>query len=353
VHEDNVIDDGVVERLLAALADALRRTRKDPFNSPVTVAEIYQDLIPYRSVRTALGFQMTADYEHTVLRMLAGEKELARLEPEEAREELRAELDMPNPNVGLFRKFAACDVWILEQGLTLNEDGPPAPQQAEPAPQNPEPVLEPLDSLLPGLEPAAPEPAPDPAPEPAPEPPAVQPASDQPAPEPAPPPPAPEPVPAADQLPAETDLPVLELDTEPAAGAGGETIQMSDALLWAEAEPEGEWDAADGELILEEEVQEPQTTADTLPPPADAGVHEPTNRQDAVNRVDMSQPQGKVVTAQAAGSCAFCQGSLPGGRVIRFCPFCGADQAMTPCPSCREPLDPAWKFCIACGNQQG
>jgi predicted amidophosphoribosyltransferase len=54
----------------------------------------------------------------------------------------------------------------------------------------------------------------------------------------------------------------------------------------------------------------------------------------------------------AAGSCAFCRSALPGGRVVRFCPQCGADQSMHPCPSCREPLDPSWKFCIGCGSRQ-
>ena len=60
------------------LADALRR-RPQAFDAPVTVAEIYQDLVPYRAVRSALGFDMNADYEHTLLRLLAGEEDLARL----------------------------------------------------------------------------------------------------------------------------------------------------------------------------------------------------------------------------------------------------------------------------------
>lgn len=116
-------DDGFVEKVHACLADALRRSRPDPFGSPVTVAEIYQDLVPYRRIRTAVGFQMNADYEHTLLRLLAGEGGYARLEPSEARDELRAELAMPNPNVGLFRKYAACDVWI-----TPTEVAPPLVQ---------------------------------------------------------------------------------------------------------------------------------------------------------------------------------------------------------------------------------
>ena len=332
MEQDYLIDDGLVDRLLAALADALRRTRKDPFGAPVTVAEIYQDLVPYRSVRTALGFQMNADYEHTVLRLLAGENELAKLEPDEAREELRSELDTPNPNVGLFRKFAACDVWILRTELTLGDatESTDKPERVAPPPIH-EPA--PLHEAPPLREPA-----------PMHEPPAVH---------------APDPVtqPAAESASpvdtSEDDLPVLELETELVGEeAGGEGPVDGGNLEWAESVPEGEWSDAEGELLLEEEVQDPPDTPDTSVRPAAAGAHEPMPQPEAAVMFDSSQSQGTIATAHAAGSCSFCQGSLPGGRVVRFCPSCGADQSMQPCGSCREPLDPSWKFCIGCGQSQ-
>jgi hypothetical protein len=94
--------------------EAVRRRRDgDPHGSPVTVAEIYQELAPYRSVRSALGLDMNADYEHTLLRLLSGEGRLARVEPAAAREQMERELESPNPNVALYRKFAGCDVWLL------------------------------------------------------------------------------------------------------------------------------------------------------------------------------------------------------------------------------------------------
>jgi hypothetical protein len=110
----NPMLDETIGQLHAILAEALRESREKPFEQPVTVAEIYQDLVPYRVVRGLLGVEMNADYEHALLRLLAGEEERVRLEPAEARDELRAELDSPNPNVALYRKFAACDVWVRE-----------------------------------------------------------------------------------------------------------------------------------------------------------------------------------------------------------------------------------------------
>src|SRR5512142_2176818 len=104
--------DSVVLRLHRALAEALQRRRPDIEAAPVTVAEIYQELVPYRNVRATVGFEMNADYEHALLRLLAGEDALVRLEPEEVRQQLERELRTPNPDVTLFRRFAACDVWV-------------------------------------------------------------------------------------------------------------------------------------------------------------------------------------------------------------------------------------------------
>jgi hypothetical protein len=106
--------DNSVEKLHRALVTAITQSRGGDFAHPVTVAEIYQQLLPYRAARAAVGFDMNADYEYALLRLLAGEGNFARLEPGEVRETLRSELESPNPNVGLFREYANCDVWITE-----------------------------------------------------------------------------------------------------------------------------------------------------------------------------------------------------------------------------------------------
>lgn len=106
------MNDSAVAQLHRTLVDALRRSRPAGPNRPVTVAEIYQDLVPYKTARTVAGFSMNADYEHALLRLLAGEGDYARIEPSEVRDKLRMELESPNPDVSLYRDFAACDVWI-------------------------------------------------------------------------------------------------------------------------------------------------------------------------------------------------------------------------------------------------
>jgi hypothetical protein len=101
-----------VQRLHRALVDAMRKSRGDDFETPITVSQIYQELVPYRVARGSVGFEMNADYEFTLLRLLAGDGDLARLEPAEVRTMLAKEAESPNPNVSLFRAYANCDVWV-------------------------------------------------------------------------------------------------------------------------------------------------------------------------------------------------------------------------------------------------
>lgn len=137
--------DAIHFRLYRLLVEALRERDADLADRPVTVAEIYQELAPYRGVREALGVDLNADYEHALLRLLAGEDDLLRLEPSAARDELRLELESPNPYVGLYRKFAACDVWVKmhqndRAGTTATTPSTPVTNGEEP--MIPEPVQE-------------------------------------------------------------------------------------------------------------------------------------------------------------------------------------------------------------------
>lgn len=257
--------DVYVERLYAALTDAMRSGRPRAFDAPVTVAEIYQDLVPYRVVRATLGFELNADYEHALLQLLAGAGGLARLEPEEAAAELRDELRSPNPNVGLFRKFAACDVWIARPVAAGREEEDFAPEPVE-EDFAPEPVAEEPQERAP-LPPAAPASA----------------------------------TAAAEHAAARFE--------EPRASAPADVRAVE----------EGRRDAG-GESAAGAAEAPAFTDA---PPPRD------TTRR-----------------------CGFCDAKLPAGRLVRFCPQCGSDQARRPCVACGESLEAAWRFCVSCGAPQ-
>jgi hypothetical protein len=135
-------------RFHRALVEEIARNRPAYLREPFTVAEIYQNLVPYRTHRDRIGVEMNGDYEDALLRLLAGEGEYLLLESEHARGEIAEELSSPNPNTGLYREFAAVDV-------RLNPLRMP--------PDLPQPVRAPAfppDAFAPAAASAAPPPAP-------------------------------------------------------------------------------------------------------------------------------------------------------------------------------------------------
>jgi Double zinc ribbon len=98
--------DRLFRRLVLNLAEL------DPSRTygPVDVNELYQHLVPYRTHRSVLGIDSHEDYEMTVLRLLAGERGYAFVEPEEARTALANEAAGINPDTSLYRRYGAAKV---------------------------------------------------------------------------------------------------------------------------------------------------------------------------------------------------------------------------------------------------
>jgi hypothetical protein len=70
----------------------------------------------------------------------------------------------------------------------------------------------------------------------------------------------------------------------------------------------------------------------------------------------LSEDGGDTVAeggADQAGldTCRWCRAELPDRPNLNFCPFCGTDIRLVPCPSCGEELQPGWRFCVACGTE--
>lgn len=97
-----------LDRLYRRVADVLLRQP----DAHVTVGDLYQNLAPYRLVRTELGFNELAEYEHALLRLLSGERDYVIVERPEVQEELQRELRAPNPILGVYRDYAAVGVYL-------------------------------------------------------------------------------------------------------------------------------------------------------------------------------------------------------------------------------------------------
>lgn len=94
------------ERLLIAVGDD---------DGPLTIGDLYQRLIPYRSIRSEVGVMELAAYEHALLRLLGGEGGRLAVDLESAAAEIRRELASPNPILGIYRDYAEVPVRIVSR----------------------------------------------------------------------------------------------------------------------------------------------------------------------------------------------------------------------------------------------
>jgi hypothetical protein len=99
-----------LDRLFGTLVDVLAKKNPSRIQTSFQVSELYQSIIPYRSYRNQLQFDTNQDYEMAVLRLLAGERGYATIEPSEVQQQLAEEVQAINPNPGIFRDFAAARV---------------------------------------------------------------------------------------------------------------------------------------------------------------------------------------------------------------------------------------------------
>src|SRR3989442_1063986 len=128
--------DRLFERLVSVLAaDAPGRLAV-----PFPAAEVYERLVPYRSNRSVLKVATHQDYEMAVLRLLAGERGYASLEPAEVQDALRREAGESNPDAGLFRHFpdAILSLNRLAAERFLRGDRAYAPPPPPPPPESAE-----------------------------------------------------------------------------------------------------------------------------------------------------------------------------------------------------------------------
>jgi hypothetical protein len=259
-------ETGVLRRFHEILAREIHARDPGSLGSPFTVAEIYQELVPYRSHRDQLGVEMNADYEHALLRLLAGEGELLIMESDAASKEMREELNSPNPNTALYRSFAAAEVRLNPDKLDADLMGGYVPPETE--------LEEPM---------------------------------------------------AEGEPPHET-LPRAEGQVRDEGFEGGEP----------------EWE---GEGSVETEL-------DAALAPGES-AHQVSGLQMASPPNEGGKPERNLPVEDKLpyDNCPWCKESLPERPGIRFCPFCGSNVRLVPCPSCGEELELNWRFCVACGTE--
>ena len=116
------------------------------------------------------------------------------------------------------------------------------------------------------------------------------------------------------------------------------------------------------------EEEEAEASPETAPAPVEASARttseEPEDfevqgaaTETAEDQLPTADPAPAPTPAPAespksgpAPMCHYCGGSLPPEREVHFCPYCGRDVTVIPCPSCGAELELDWRFCITCGD---
>lgn len=105
-----------LDRIFQRLVHNIRSRNPSHVSLPFTVAELYEQFVPYRHNRRELGIETNQDYEVTVMRLLSGERGYL-LGDAGMQEALRNELEARDPDVGAFREYSATEVSISPEAL--------------------------------------------------------------------------------------------------------------------------------------------------------------------------------------------------------------------------------------------
>lgn len=136
-----------LDRMFRCLLQVMSSTYPQYLTQPFEVAEIYQNLIPYRHHRRELRIETNEDYQVALCRLLSGERGYL-LADDALADTMRSELSSPNPNTAIFRDFAAARVALgpnaqkrwQEMGGDASAVRPASDVRETPVPAPPPPV---------------------------------------------------------------------------------------------------------------------------------------------------------------------------------------------------------------------
>jgi hypothetical protein len=291
--------DPVLERFHRALIEEIQTQRPEYLSAPFTVAEIYQNLVPYGSHRDRIGVEMNGDYEDALIRLLAGEGGYLILDSPPALRDLRAELERQNPNTGLYREFAAVDVRLNQAYLDLSAS-----------------ALDQLPDLVDEFESG-------------------------------------DPVTMAALAPSERAFSTSSLGIVPPGVDIFAAAEMSSSdhsvskgpKAGAESDP-----PVGGRSSASRPPLEPEFVED----PVDTGMEDRASGarsgEPSLRGTGAATVMGGVRAMGPDGACLWCREDLPVRDKLNFCPFCGTDLQLVPCASCGDEIEPGWRFCASCGT---
>ena len=95
--------------------------------APLTVGDIYYDLVPFETRQKELGIESVLDYEHALLQLLAGQGGYVKLEYIADRQRIQRHANSLYPSPGLYREFLSSGIRISP----IAEAQPPVEEKEE------------------------------------------------------------------------------------------------------------------------------------------------------------------------------------------------------------------------------
>jgi double zinc ribbon protein len=142
-----------LERFFRRLVANLAGSDPARLHHPLPLDDVQHSIVPYRSNRRALHLETSEDYELVLLRLCAGEGNLVRTEPEEARARFAEELQSPNPDLDVLRKVEHVVISLRSEPLARALDPEPDPDLPYAPPSTAAPPAPPIPGLdLPQLD---------------------------------------------------------------------------------------------------------------------------------------------------------------------------------------------------------
>jgi hypothetical protein len=130
-----------VDRMFHVMVRAIRSKHPTFLHQPFTVAEIHQQIVPYRHFRRELGLETNQEYELTLMQLLTGARGYLDVD-ERLRDAFGKELASSSPEPSRVREFADAQVSVngaaaARVGMTVPAAGNPVLPAQTPAAAHP------------------------------------------------------------------------------------------------------------------------------------------------------------------------------------------------------------------------
>ncbi len=122
-----------LDRVFQRLVQNIKSRSPDQVALPFTVAELHEQLVPYRHNRRELGIETNQDYEVAVMRLLSGERDYI-VGGDAMQDSLKKEIASQNPDPGAFREFGTTQISISPAALHDKPHRPDAIAREDPTP---------------------------------------------------------------------------------------------------------------------------------------------------------------------------------------------------------------------------